>query len=137
MRRPRSAMGIERWVFAGTGAFLVPWTIVYAVSSSDEPAGGTLLTVSAVSLLGLSGYLTFASRGVPPRAEDHDTAPLPGVVDEHEHAVSIWPFVIGGAATLLGFGMAFTMWVAVPAGGLLALGLLGYARESMAAASSR
>jgi hypothetical protein len=133
--RPRGALGIERWVFAGTGAFLVPWAIVYA-ASSDEPAGEALLAVSAISLLGLAAYLTLASRGVPPRAEDHDAAPVPTVVDEHEHAVSIWPFVIGGAATLLGFGMAFTMWVAVPAGGLLALGLLGYARESMAAGSS-
>ena len=130
------AVRAERWIFAGTGLFLVPWAVIYAVSS-DDPAGSLLLTGCAVALLALAAYLASAGRGVPRRPEDlDDAAPQATAVHHHAPAVSLWPLVIGTAATLIGFGIAFTVWVAVPAAGLLALGVLGYARESTASAAA-
>ena len=122
------ALRVERRVFAGVGAFLVPWAVLYAATSDDE-AGAVLLFVSAAALLAVAGYLTMAARGVAPRAsDDPDAAPT----DAHHEAPvpSLWPFLIGGGATVLGFGLAFTSWVAVPAGLVLGIGVIGYVRES-------
>lgn len=129
------ALRVERWIFAGTGLFLVPWTVIYAVSSDDR-AGSLLLAGCAGALLALAIYLTLAARDVPARPEDSDDGPTPELEAHHPPAISIWPLVIGFAATVVGFGIAFTVWIAVPAGLLLALGVLGYARESTALASS-
>jgi hypothetical protein len=37
---------------------------------------------------------------------------------------------MAAAATLLAFGAAFTLWVAIPAGLLFAIAVIGYARET-------
>jgi hypothetical protein len=126
----RAAYRTEVLVFGGTGLFLVPWTVLYVVSSDDR-AGGLLLAGCAVALLALASYFALQSRRTDVRASERD---LPSDVDEvavhgHAPAMSVWPLVIATAATLLGFGLAFTVWVAIPAGMLLAVGVLGYARE--------
>ena len=123
------ALRVERWVFAALGAFLVPWTVIYVVSSDDR-AGGLLLALCAVALLGLAAFLAAAGRHVAGRPEDDGDA-RPTAPHHAPLSVSVWPLLIGLGATVLGFGMAFTSWVAVPAGLLIALGVAGYARESM------
>jgi hypothetical protein len=127
--RPGPALRVERTVFAALGAFLVPWTVIYVVSSDDR-AGGLLLALCAVALLGLAAFLAAGARHVARRAQD-DEAASPEPPDHAPLAVSVWPLLVGIGATVLGFGMAFTSWVAVPAGLLIGLGVAGYARESM------
>jgi hypothetical protein len=130
MARGSAAYRTEVRVFGGTGLFLVPWTVLYAVSS-HERAGALLLAGCAVALLALAGYFEVQSRRVDSRPSDHDLPPeaKPVRVPAHPPDVSVWPLVMAAAATLLGLGLAFTVWVAIPAGLLLAVGVLGYARE--------
>jgi hypothetical protein len=128
------AFRTERRVFGGTGLFLVPWAILYGVSS-DERAGVLLLAGCAVALLVLAGYFEVVSRHVAARPEDEEdpvaVAAPPAEMTVHQAPeISVWPLVMAGAATLLGFGLAFTVWVAIPAGLLLAVGVFGYARET-------
>ena len=130
MSRLPGAFRVERRVYAGTGAFLVPWTVVYALTSEDR-AGALLLGACALSLLAFGVFLVVSVRGAPARPEDLGDAPHRPHVEHQPHAVSLWPLVIGAGATLLGYGLAFTVWVAAPAGIVIALGVLGYARESV------
>jgi hypothetical protein len=124
------AYRVEVRVFGGTGLFLVPWTVLYAISARER-AGALLLAGCAVALLALATYFEVQSRRVDSRPSDVDVAPEVDVVPVHAHPpdISVWPLVLAAAATLLGFGLAFTVWVAIPAGLLLAVGLIGYARE--------
>jgi hypothetical protein len=147
----------ERLVFAGTGLFLVPWTVLYAASSEDR-AGALLLAVCSVALLAIAGYFQFQAARVARRPSDvavqaaatetaaeaeagtlRTEAPAAGagtlqteaqVAHPHPPEVSVWPLLMAGAATLLGLGLAFTVWVVIPAGLLLVVGVLGYAREA-------
>lgn len=123
------AFRVERRVFAGVGLFLVPWLIVYVATEYDD-AGALLLGLCAVALLLVAGYLLYASRGLASRPSDRRHAPPPEHVEHHPHVLSIWPLVIAAAATLLGFGAAFTAWVVVPAGLLFAFAIVGYVRET-------
>lgn len=129
MRSAPGALTVERRVFLGAGAFLVPWTVVYAVTSEDR-AGALLLGACALALAALGGFLLLVGRRVSARPEDVGEGPHRPHLDHRPHAVSLWPFVIGSGATLLGYGLAFTVWVAIPAGLLIGIGVLGYARES-------
>jgi hypothetical protein len=129
----------ERLVFAGTGLFLVPWTVLYAASSGDR-AGALLLAGCAVALLAIAGYLQLQARHVGRRPSDADAdaaaeeapavAAAASVQAAHPPDVSVWPLLMAGAATLLGLGLAFTVWVVIPAGLLLVAGVLGFAREA-------
>jgi hypothetical protein len=126
----------ERQVFGGTGLFLIPWTVIYVVST-DEPAGGLLLGACSVALLALAGYFEWQARRVDRRPSDVDVPATAGARvppatpgTAHPPDMSVWPLVMAGAATLLCFGLAFTVWVAIPAGLLLVFGVLGYAREA-------
>jgi hypothetical protein len=136
---PHGAYRSERLVFAGTGLFLVPWTVLYAVSSDDR-AGSLLLAVCSLALLAIAGYFQLQSgrvdrRPSDPDAEDAALAADAGAVPPkeveavHPPEASVWPLLMAGAATLLGLGLAFTVWVVIPAGLLLVAGVLGYARE--------
>jgi hypothetical protein len=121
-------------VFGGTGLFLVPWMILYA-TTTDEPAGALLLAACSVALFVITGYFELQARRIERRPSDEDVAvEAPATVEAPEPAahgpeMSVWPLLMAGAATLLGFGLAFTVWVAIPAGLMLAVGVYGYARE--------
>jgi Cytochrome c oxidase subunit IV len=132
--RPGGALRVERRIFLGIGAFLIPWTAIYVLTSDDE-AGGLLLALSAVAMLAVAAYLAGSSRGVPIREEDDPASTGEPILHTAPPPLSVWPLLIGGGATILGFGMAFTSWVAVPAGLLIAMGVIGYVRESTASAS--
>lgn len=123
------AFRVERWVFGGIGAFFVPWLIIYLATEYDR-AGALLLAVGAVAMLAIAAYLTYSARGLPSRPSDRSAAVEASTPPLHVHDVSLWPLVMAAASTLLAFGLAFTVWVVVPAGLLFVFAILGYARET-------
>jgi hypothetical protein len=138
-KNDRPAYRTERRVFGGTALFLVPWTVLYWASSGDR--AGEILLVGCIAALSIvTAYLWVRSARLPPRSEDlaeiPGPAPQAALVDapreevHHAPIFSVWPLVMAGAATLLGLGLAFTVWIAVPAGLLLAFAVYGYARET-------
>jgi hypothetical protein len=127
--RSSPAFRVERRVLGGLGLFLIPWFTVYVVTEHED-AGALLLGLCAVALLVIAVFLLFASRGLSSRPADRSQTPPPERLVHHAHINSIWPLVMAGAATLLAFGAAFTLWVAVPAGVLFAIAVIGYARET-------
>jgi hypothetical protein len=127
--RSSPAFRVERRVLGGLGLFLIPWLTIYALTEHDD-AGALLLGLSAVALLAIAVFLLFVSRGLTSRPSDRSNEPPPERLVHHPHVMSIWPLVMAAAATLLGFGAAFTLWVAVPAGLLFAIAVVGYARET-------
>ncbi|HEX7094465.1 MAG TPA: cytochrome c oxidase subunit 4 [Acidimicrobiales bacterium] len=125
--RSSPAFRVERWVFAGAGVFLVPWTIVYVTTEYDQ-AGALLLALAAVALLVIAGFLTYSAQGRPSRPADRSVAP-PETLVRHEPEVSVWPLAMAMGAMLLAFGIAFTVWIAAPAALVLLLAIVRYARE--------
>ena len=127
--RSSPAFRVERRVLGGIGLFLIPWATIYVLTEHDD-AGALLLGLSAVALLAVAVFLTFASRGLASRPSDRSHAPPPAHLEHEPHMISVWPLVMAVAATLLAFGAAFTLWVAIPAGLLFAIAVIGYARET-------
>jgi len=123
------AFRVERLVFGGIGLFFVPWLIIYVATEYDQ-AGALLLAVGAIALLAIAAYLTWSARGLPSRPSDRSAAVEASTPTHHAPDVSLWPLVMGVGAMLLGFGLAFTVWVTVPAGLFFLFAIIGYARET-------
>ena len=124
-------MKVEWRLFAGVGLFVLPFAALYWVTSY-EPAGSVVLGFFIASLLYLSGWLFLQGRRTGARPEDRtDAGP-----DDGEAVVgwfpdrSIWPLVIGIASAILGLGLVFGRWVALPGVVLLAVAVVAFARES-------
>jgi hypothetical protein len=124
-------MSVERRVVLGTGLFIVPWAILYWFVSYER-AGSLLLAACAVALLGLAAYLLVAFRHRPPRPEDRpDGVPAAEPTELGRFpSRSAWPLVAGAGAVLIGFGLAFTAWVALPGVLILAVSLVGLTAET-------
>ena len=124
-------MKVEWRLLAGIGIFVLPFAALYWVTSY-EPAGSVVLGFFIVALLYLAGWLFLQSRRTGPRPEDRtDAGP-----DEGDPVVgwfpdrSIWPLVIGISSAVIGLGLVFGLWVALPGIVLLAVAVVAYARES-------
>ncbi len=127
-------MKVEWRLLGGLGAFVAPFAALYWFTSYEE-AGSVMLVAFVLSLLFLGGYVLMQARRTAPRPEDRtDGAPAPEDEDiGYFPTASMWPLVIGVAATLIGFGLVFTGWLALP-GLLLMLGAaVGYARDAQQA----
>lgn len=116
-------------MFGGIGLFFVPWLIIYVATEYDR-AGALLLAVGAVAMLAIAAYLTYSARGLPSRPEDRSSVVEASTPSHHAPEVSLWPLAMAAAATMLAFGLAFTVWVTVPAGVLFLFAIMGYARET-------
>ena len=116
---------------AGIGLFIVPWAALYWFVSYER-AGSVLLVSCALSLLALAAYLLVAFRRLPARPEDRpDGVPPPEPTEVGRFpSRSTWPLVAGGGAVLVGFGLAFTAWVALPGALILFLALVGLTAEA-------
>ena len=124
-------MKVEWRVMVGIGVFVLPFAALYWVTSY-EPAGSVVLAFFIASLLYLGGWLFLQARRTGPRPEDRtDAGP-----DEGDQVVgwfpdrSIWPLVVGIASAVIGLGVVFGRWVALPGVVLLAVAVVAYARES-------
>lgn len=114
---------------AGTGAFIVPFAVIYWFLSYED-AGTALLVAVSVALLFLGAYLWFTSRRLPPLPEDRTD----GVVaDEDVVGVfpsrSLWPLVLGIGAMLAGLGLAYSGWLALPGAAIVLFAIGGLVLE--------
>lgn len=125
---------VEWRVLGGLGAFLAPLVALYWFTSYEH-AGSVLLLFFSLSLVFLGAYLAWAARGRPPRPEDRADAVPADVAGEDVGwfaTGALWPLVVGLSATLVGAGMVFSVWLALPG-----LALLGAALVAAVYASRR
>lgn len=122
--------------------FLALCGAVFAIlywSFSKETSGSIMLL--ATCLLGLlpGGYYLWWSRRMTPRAED-DPKALPsagaGAVGAFPSS-SIWPFVIGMSALLIGLSLIFGLWSAVVGVCVAVVAVFGVISESRHGGISR
>jgi len=111
-------MKMEARIFLFVTVFLFVSAAVY-IPWSGDPIGGTAL-VLAGGLCGMCGtYFAFIARRIEPRPEDRAEAEISEGAGElgFFSPSSYWPFTIGLATTVTGFGMAFwTPWLLVLGG---------------------
>ncbi len=124
-------MRVEWKVMAGVGAVLTPWAVVYWIFSY-EPAGTALLVLAVVAFLFMATYLAVQARQVGLRPEDRPDAGLAEGAAELGYfpARSAWPITIALASTIIGYGIVFTGWIALPGVVLLVAAIAGLAVES-------
>ncbi len=118
-------------IFLGTGAFFVVICAVYWFTSY-EPAGTVMLGV-CVGLALIPGlYLLWWSRRVQalpedrPDAEPDDAVGKIGSFPES----SVWPLILAGGAAMVGVGLVFGVWAALPGAVLVVLSFVGASLES-------
>jgi hypothetical protein len=122
---------VEWRLLSGIGIFVLPFASLYWVVS-DEPAGSVILGFFIASLLFLGGWLWRQSTRLGSRPEDRpDAGPGDAAGDiGYFPPRSGWPVMIGVAATLIGLGIVFSRWVALPGVALLGLATVGYGRDA-------
>ena len=116
-------------VFLGSATFAVVISGLYWFITS-EPAG-TALLVSMILAPGLmAAYAAAVSSERPP--EDRPDAD-PGASDARVLgpvvSASMWPAALGLGSLLVAAGLAYGVWLLLPAGALFAVALIGLARE--------
>ena len=135
-------MKTEAKLLIGVGAFfsltdIVYWFWGYHYLAGNNSVGpeqsGTVMLIGTV-LLGLvpGSYYFWWSRHMRPRPEDRSDATIEegsGVIGAFPSS-SIWPFVLGMGAFLIGLAAVFGIWLLVPAFSLVFSAAIGYTAES-------
>lgn len=107
-------MKAERSVYIVTGLFFVVVTIIYYLWSGE--AGGSIMLFGAAGLGIMPGlYFGWWARRMTPRPEDRSDATLAegsGPVGAFPDS-TIWPFVFGMGAALVGLSLVYGAWLAV------------------------
>lgn len=124
-------MKVEAYVLLFIAVFFGVVAAIYWFLSYED-AGGVMLLASA--LLGLlpGAYYFWWSRRMRPRPEDREDARPEdgaGVVGAFPSS-SIWPFVLGLAASSVGLALVFGAWTAVFGGALAVSAVVGVILES-------
>ncbi|MGH9103475.1 MAG: aa3-type cytochrome oxidase subunit IV [Acidimicrobiales bacterium] len=123
---------IESRILLGVAGFFLIVVLVYWFWSGYEFTGSVLLFFTIILGFLPGSYLFWWSHHMRARPEDRDD----GSHTEAQGAVgsfpdsSIYPFVIGSAATLCIVGFVFPFWTAVIGGGLAIGALTGVVIES-------
>jgi hypothetical protein len=121
----------EAMVFLFIAAFFIVVDGVYWFTSHAYSGSVMLLLTIALGLLP-GTYLLWWSRHMEPRPEDQDDATpanSAGVVGAFPGS-SIWPFVFGMGAAMIGVALVFGPWTAVPGVVLVLTASAGYVAES-------
>jgi hypothetical protein len=115
-------------IFLALAAFFVLLAVVYWFASDYEWAGTVLLALSAGLSLLTGGFLALVDHRGGLREElevedyeDREVLFLP-------HA-SLRPFWVGSGAVLVAAGLPLGIWLLLPGGVLLAVGLVGMVEE--------
>lgn len=124
-------MKVEGIVLLCIGGFFAVMAVIYGFWSG-EWAGTAMLT--GTFLLGLlpGSYYYWWSRRMKPRASDDPKATREdgvGVVGAFPSS-SIWPFVFGLSAALIGLALVFGFWTAIVGFVVVFCAVLGIIRES-------
>jgi len=111
----------------GLAAVLAPWAILYWIFSY-EPAGTAALVLTTVGFLFVGVYLAVKAR----QGDEVDAAPEEGVEVDLGFfpTASPWPATIALAATVIAYGLVFSVWIALPGVALLVFALAAMAVES-------
>ena len=142
-------MKMEARLLIGVGAFFSVTDIVYwfwgyhylAGNNSVGPEqSGTVMLIGTV-LLGLVPglYYFWWSRHMRPRPEDRSDATIEegsGVIGTFPSS-SIWPFVLGMAAAMVGLSLVFGFWTALPGFFMVISAAFGIVSESRHGGLSR
>ncbi|MGH2674638.1 MAG: aa3-type cytochrome oxidase subunit IV [Actinomycetota bacterium] len=118
-------------VFLGSAVFaLVISTIYWFVTY--EPAG-TVLLVSMILAPGLmAAFAAAGSRGPgrpPEDRPDADPSAPDALVLGPVTPFSVWPALLGAVSLFLSAGLAYGVWLLLPAGAAFVVALVGLARE--------
>ncbi len=115
-------------VFLAVGAFVLVVGAIYWGTAYEE-SGTVMLIVAGLLSLWISAYLWLRAR-TPSIEEDAVAAERPGEVVHYLPHASVWPFAIGLGAATLGNGLVLGMWLIVPGGLLMVLGIVGFVRQT-------
>lgn len=149
LRRPVDDHKIPWRVFGVIGLVLAVTGGIYWFASYEN-AGTVMLLVAAILAWWVAGYLLLRERAVPSptieraqaeaetrAAEGEASATSAGTVVagevEAEHYLphaSAWPFVIGLGGAAIAVGIVLGLWVVVPGVAFLALGIVGFVRQT-------
>lgn len=124
-------MKIEGTTFAAGAVFWYGSAGVYWWLS-QETVGTTALVFTGALATIIGGYLLLTARRMEPRPEDRGDADVAEGAGElgFFSPGSWWPIAMGGAATVVGFGLAFVAWWLVFIGiGLLLMSVIGLCFE--------
>jgi hypothetical protein len=124
-------MRVEWRMFTAMACFILAPGVIYWIAS-HEHAGGVLMVLLAVSFFFLGAWLLTESRHIDPRPEDDPRAnpqDQPGDVGFFPTG-SVWPATLALGAVIVGYGLAFSAWLAVPGLIMLALAIIGFTAES-------
>ena len=118
-------------VFLGSATFALVISMAYWFVTS-EPTG-TALLVSMILAPGLmAAYAASVSSGPtrPPQDRpDADPSAPDALVLGPVVPASIWPIALGGGALLVAAGLAYGVWLLLPAGAVFLVTVVGLARE--------
>lgn len=129
-------MKVEARLFLGVAVFLWAAAVAYGIWTTKDSsfshgklewAGVAALTLSG-GLMGITGsFFWFVSRRIDPRPEDRQDAEIAEGAGElgFFSPGSYWPVGLAGAATVVGFALAFVqMWLVI-VGVVLLLFMIG------------
>jgi len=127
-RRPVDDRAVPWRVFLAVGAFVLVVGAIYWGTAYEE-SGTVMLIVAGLLSLWISAYLWLRAR-TPSIEEDAVATEPPGEVVHYLPHASVWPFAIGLGAATLGNGLVLGMWLIVPGGLLMVLGIVGFVRQT-------
>jgi Flp pilus assembly protein TadB len=133
-------------VFLAVGLFLAAIGVLYWATAYEESGTVMLLLAGALSLW-IGTYLWLRHRPAGPGAATALPAlealeaeaaaghapPGTGSAEEGEHYLphaSAWPFAVGLGGATIANGLVLGLWVIVPGALLLALGIVGWVRQT-------
>jgi Cytochrome c oxidase subunit IV len=118
-------------VFLGSSVFglvvaAAYWFVTY------EPTGTVLLGSFALAPLVVVGYVALRARGTRRDPEDRPEAAPGSGADQPVGRFSmdsVWPVVLGAGALLAGGGVVFGLWLLAVGAVVMAVAVVGLARE--------
>lgn len=123
-------MRVEGYLFLFIFVFLIVCTAVYLIWSGD-PSGGIWLALSSGFGLSVGTYCLSIARRIPERPEDRPDAEIEegagevGFFSPH----SWWPIAVAAAATVVGFGAMFGLWLFITGAVLVVVTATGFVFE--------
>ncbi len=124
-------MKVEARLLMVIALFFLVLTLVYSIWSKEY--AGSIMLAGSVLLAAVPGsYYLFWSHRMDQRPEDRDDATLKdgaGVIAAFPDS-SIWPFVFGAGAALIGLGLVFGIWTVLVGGFMVVSAMVGVATES-------
>ncbi len=124
-------MKVEAKLLLVIATFFLVLTLVYSIWSREY--AGSIMLAGSVLLAAVPGsYYLFWSHRMDPRPEDRDEGTLKdgaGIVAAFPDS-SVWPFIFGIGAALIGLGLVFGIWTALVGGFMVVSAMVGVAAES-------